>query len=176
MGRLILPTLIALLLLLASCDAGQPKQSMVPTSLTGIDHLADHLSVQNFWVNGASGHQAGTGGRVVCCVNLPRQWRADLTVVVEWNTTNWRDCGWESRERRVPVERYEQVGALHVHFLSNGNVRVISSDIGPGIYQPNEDYPGPHDPIPNKSPWHVYASEHDRCPGQDNPTVMERAQ
>ena len=176
MKRLFLHAAMLLALALAGCDIGKAKEDMVPTSLTGIDHLADHLSVQNFWVNRTSGFQAGKGGRVVCCVNLPRKWRPDLTVVVGWEKVNWRDCGWESYERRVPVERYDKVGRLYVHFLSDGAVRAISSGIGPGIYGPNPGYPGPQDAIPDKRPWHVYGSQIGRCPHQDGPTVMERAQ
>ncbi|MGV5311691.1 DUF3304 domain-containing protein [Pseudomonas aeruginosa] len=175
MGPFMLRTSALLFLLLAGCDAGQARQDTVPAPLTGIDHLADHLSVQNFWVDGTSGFQAGRGARVVCCVSLPRQWHPGLTVVVGWNVTNWRDCGWETRERRVPVERYEKVGAMYVHFLSDGKVRVVSSNVGPGIFQPNEDYPGPHDAIPKKNPWHVYGPPSARCPRQGSPTVMEQA-
>jgi hypothetical protein len=176
MKRLFLHAAMLLALALAGCDIGKAKEDMVPTSLTGIDHLADHLSVQDFRVNRTSGFQAGTGGSVVCCVNLPRKWRPDLTVVVGWEKVNWRDCGWESYERRVPVERYDKVGRLYVHFLSDGAVRAISSGIGPGIYGPNPGYPGPQDAIPDKRPWHVYGSQIGRCPHQDDPTVMERAQ
>lgn len=165
-------TLLALLGL-AGCDIVQPKEDMVPTSLTGIDHLADHVSVQNFWVNGSSGHQAGKGGSIVCCANLPRKSRADLKVLVSWNVTNWRDCRWESRERWVPVERYEQVGSLFIHFLSDGSVRAISSNISPGLA--NADYPGPHDAIPNKYPWRVYGHYGKRCPPRGGPVVMEEA-
>ncbi|WP_313702053.1 DUF3304 domain-containing protein [Achromobacter sp.] len=165
-------TLLALLGL-AGCDVVQPKEDMVPTSLTGIDHLADHVSVQNFWVNGSSGHQAGTGGSIVCCANLPRKWRPDLKVLVSWNVTNWRDCGGERRERWVPVERYEQVGSLFIHFLSDGSVRAISSNISPGYG--NDEYLGPQDPIPRKNPWHAYGDYGERCPSRGGPVVLEEA-
>ncbi|WP_312433568.1 DUF3304 domain-containing protein [Achromobacter sp.] len=173
MRPIILRTLALLLLLLTGCDAGQARQDTIPAPLTGIDHLADHLSVQDFWVNGTSGHQAGGGGSEVCCVSLPRKWHPGLTVVVGWGVINWRDCTWESHERRVPVERYEKVGAIHVHFLAEGNVRVISSDVGPGIYQPNEDYPGPHDPIPRKTPYEKYGTWSPRCPVGAKPVLTE---
>ena len=173
MNSRLLRAVALLLLLLAGCDAGQARQDMVPTTLTGIDHLADHLSVPEFSVNGTSGFQAGQGGRTVCCVNLPRQWHPGLTVLVSWDITNWRDCGWENYQRRVPVERYEEVGALYVHFLADGSVRVVSSDINPAFSNP--DYIGPHDPIPDKNPWDVYGSWSPRCPPQNSPTIMERA-
>ncbi|NBA95430.1 DUF3304 domain-containing protein [Pseudomonas sp. R5(2019)] len=160
-------------LVLAGCDS---REDSVSAGLTGIDHLPDHLSVQNFSLNGTGGFQAGKGGSEVCCVSLPRSWRPDLTAVVQWNVTNWRDCGWESYERRVPVEPYEKVGHAWVHFMGDGSVRVVSSDIGPGIRVANTDYPGPHDPIPQKHPWDVYGSWASHCPPQDQPIVMERLQ
>ena len=164
---------LLVLLGLAGCDAVQTKEAIVPTSLSGIDHLPDHLSVQNFWVNGASGHQAGTGARIVCCAKLPRKWRPDLTVLVSWNVTNWRDCGWEHRERRVPVDRYEQVGRLFIHFLSDGSVRAVSSNVSPGLG--HAEYLGPRDAIPHKKPWHTYGHYGERCPSRGGPVVMEEA-
>ena len=169
--KLGIPLLFALL---TACDSGSAKEDMVPVSLTGIDHLADHLSVQDFWVNSTSGFQAGTGGTVVCCVSLPRKWRPDLTVVVGWSITNWRDCGWEEYERRIPVDRYEKVGSLYVHFMADGVVRAVSSNITPAYSDP--DYPGPHDKIPSKDPWDVYGNRHRQCPPQDGPMIMERAE
>ncbi|EHK64467.1 hypothetical protein KYC_20794 [Achromobacter arsenitoxydans SY8] len=159
--------------LLTACDSGSAKEDMVPVSLTGIDHLADHLSVQDFGVNGTGGFQAGKGGRIVCCVSLPRKWRPDLSVVVRWHITNWQGCDWESYERRVPVDRYDKVGSLYIHFMADGSVRAVSSNINPAYANP--DYPGPHDRIPQKKPWAVYEPQPGRCPPQDSPTVMERA-
>ena len=164
---------LLVLLGLAGCDAVQPKEAMVPVSLTGIDHLPDHLSVQDFWANGTSGHQAGTGGRIVCCAALPRKWRPGLKVLVRWHVINWRDCGGERREHRVPVERYEQVGRLYIHFLSDGSVRAISSNISPGYG--NDEYRGPQDPIPDKNPWHAFGDYGERCPPRGGPVVMEEA-
>ncbi|WP_312433563.1 DUF3304 domain-containing protein [Achromobacter sp.] len=171
MKTLLINCTAALCLLLAGCDAGQARQDTIPAPLTGIDHLADHLSIQDFWVNGTSGHQAGGGGRVVCCVKLPQQWHSGLTVVVGWGVTNWRDCTWESHERRVPVERYTEVGSLYVHFLSDGRVRVVSSNISPGYS--NKDYAGPHDPIPRKTPYEKYGTWSPRCPVGAKPVLTE---
>lgn len=171
MKIILLQCLAAFVLLLAGCDDVQAKQDNVPIAITGIDHLADHLSVQNFWIDGIGGFQAGRGGSVVCCAKLPRQWHPGLTVVVRWGVTNWRDCTWESHERRVPVERYEKVGQLYIHFLFDGNVRVISSNIAPGYS--NNGYSGPHDPIPKKKPYEQYGPWSPRCPVGDKPVLTE---
>lgn len=156
-------------LLLSGCDAtgfsGSTEQPArrptllsakdgkgVPLTLTGIDHLADHVSVQNFSVNGTSGMQAGKGGREVCCVSVPAHWRPGLMVDVRWGVLNWRDRSAGRYRAIVELERYTEPGQLYVHFLPDGKVRVVTSMEGPR----SPDYPGPRDPIPQKYPWDVY--------------------
>ena len=139
--------------------------------MSGIDHLPDHLSVQDYSVNGRDGAQAGKGGSTDCCVDLPRQWRPGMTVVVRWNVTNWRDCRGDDYVRTVSVEHYARLGQVWVHFLTDGSVRVITSEEDP--YSPT--YPGPHDPIPQKHPWDTLGwSPHcDKVPNTDKPQVKE---
>ena len=132
--------------------------------LTGIDHLADHLSVQDFYVDGTPGAQAGQGGRLVCCADLPRVWHPGITVEVRWNVTNWRDCTGEDFIKRVPVEHYDKIGQMWVHFLANGNVRVVSSNWYPeSARHPDSAYPV-KEPIPDKHPWSTYSYE--ACTGK----------
>src|SRR5690606_32452553 len=67
-----------LVLLVGACEAqtpSTPKESMTGVGITGIDHLADYLSVQEFSVNGYKAGQAGKGGSTVCCAMLPVRWR-----------------------------------------------------------------------------------------------------
>ena len=142
---------LTLVLLAMSLVAGCEEQT-AGVGITGIDHLPDHLSVQDFYVDGYSAFRAGGSGGAVCCALLPKRWRPDLTVEIRWNVTNWRDCEGNDYVRRVLVEPYSEPGRLWVHFLRNGEVRAISSGIGPR----NPDYPGPHDPIPSKRPWNIY--------------------
>ncbi|NBA97759.1 DUF3304 domain-containing protein [Pseudomonas sp. R5(2019)] len=124
--------------------------------LTGIDHLPDHLSVQRFSVDGRGGAQAGKGGSLVCCGSLPRKWQPDLTVKVRWNVTNWRDCKGEEHEAVVPVEPYDEIGRLYVHFFSDGSVRAVSSNyVAWKANEPESPYPI-KDLIPQKYPWQVY--------------------
>jgi hypothetical protein len=133
-------------------------------SLSGIDHLPDHLSVQDFYVDGTPGAQAGQGGSSLCCTRLPRVWRPGLTVEVRWNVTNWRDCTGTDLAKRVQVERYDQLGQMWVHFLADGSVRVASSNYYPeGANHPGSKYPIKN-PIPDKSPWDVYPYE--ACSGR----------
>ncbi len=146
--------LAALSCTLCACGSSSSSDATIGVGITGIDNLPeDYLSVQDFSVNGYNGAQAGKGGRTVCCAILPRKWRPGLTVKVHWNVTNWRDRTGAEFDAVVPVERYEEVGHLWVHFLPGGKARAVSSArLGPN----NPDYPGPHDPIPNKEPWDKY--------------------
>jgi hypothetical protein len=156
--------LLALCVSIAGCQPQASNNDGVPVDIIGIDHLADHLSVQEFSVNGRGAFQAGKGGSNVCCATLPYQWRPGLTVTVRWNVTNWRDCKGEEHKAIVPVEKYDEVGNLWVHFLADGRVRVVSSNYGaaaanvPGSLHPVKD------PIPAKYPWKVYPP-HTHCKG-----------
>lgn len=136
---------------LMACASG--KDEGIGTGITGIDHLPDHLSVQNFWVNGYRAAQAGKGGSNVCCATLPRKWRSELKVQIRWSVADWQAGTWTCYVREVPVEPYEEVGQLWVHFLSDGSVRVVSSIEGPR----SPTYPGPRDLIPPKHPWDQYS-------------------
>ena len=108
--------------------------------------------MQNFWVQNYWGGPAGKGGRTACCAILPRKWQKGMKVHVEWHVTNWRDQSSQTYERDVPVEPYDEVGQLWVHFMRDGSVRAVSSDEGPR----SPTYPGPHDVIPRKQPWADY--------------------
>lgn len=158
-----------LALCLISCKVAG-REETVGAGLTGLDHLAAHLSIQNFSVNGTHGHQAGRGGRTVCCVSLPAKWRSGLTVKVQWAVTNWKRRVYTYYEREVPVEPYEEIGNLYVHFLRNGDVRVVTSMYaawGRGGY-----YPGPsYDTVLDKQPW----TDYKRAPGEPEFTEVPDA-
>ena len=124
----------------------------------GVDHLPDYLSVSDFSVNGAEGFQAGNGHAGVPGPELPEKWRPGLTVHVKWTVSNWKDnASSGTYEADVLVDPYTGMGTVWVHFLANGTVRVVVSNYGP--YAPN--YPGPHDPIPQKEPWYRYPARGD---------------
>ncbi|WP_396270589.1 DUF3304 domain-containing protein [Ideonella sp.] len=131
------------------------QNSNLALPISGIDHLPDHVSVQNFWVNGVSGQQAGKGGSRVCCVNLPRVWSPGMKVSVRWGGLNWRDGETDLYEvKDVPVDPFEptEISALYVHFLPDGSVRAVPSREVPS----SPMYSGPRVRIPAKEPWDVY--------------------
>ena len=151
---------------LSACNA--KPEPMVSVPITGLDHLAETLSIQEFSVNGQGGAQAGRGGRHVCCVELPKHWRPGLTVKVAWAVTNWPAEVYSDHEREVPVEKYDEVGNLYVHFLRDGSVRVISS-----LYHPIQPmYPGPaYSTVLRKEPWKIYKGK----PGDPEFTPVKNA-
>ena len=142
---------LVFLYFLTACQAVSSESKLTGVGMTGIDHLAEHLSVQDYQVDGHSGFQAGKGGRVACCAKVPLNWRPGLTVRVAWNVTNWRDRTSEEKSAVVPVDRYEELGRMYVHFLADGSVRVLLSNYAPW----GNAYPGPRD-IPQKEPWKRY--------------------
>jgi hypothetical protein len=129
-----------------------PNADSIAVAMTGIDHLADHVSIQNFYVNGHSGAQAGKGGREVCCVTVPRVWRKGLMVEVRWQVLNWRDRKVDYRRAVAEIEPYDELGRLLVHFLPDNSVRAVVTTEGPG----SPSYIGPRIPIPRKFPWDQY--------------------
>jgi Protein of unknown function (DUF3304) len=132
--------------------SGKADDEMIGLSLTGIDHLADHVSIQEFSVNGHSGAQAGKGGSDVCCVMVPRKWRPGLKATVRWGILNWRDWTGDEYQTVVDVEPYDEMDRFYVHFLPDGTVRAVVSGDGPR----SPDYIGPRVPIPQKYPWKKY--------------------
>ena len=139
------------------CARGQDADDPLGVTITGLDHLAEHLSIQDFWVNGTGGHQAGKGGRQVCCVSIPGRWRPGLTVQVRWAVTNWKRRVYGYYERSVELEPYDdEVGQLWVHFLGDGSVRAVVSMYA--AWGRDGYYPGPsYDTVlTNKQPWRDY--------------------
>lgn len=129
------------------------KEETFGYSMGGIDHLADNLSVTDFWVNGAAGQQAGNGNAGMPAPPLPVKWHPGLTVHVVWDVRDWQHDKGSTHQADVAVDPYsEDGGNLWVHFLANGTVRVVVSELGPRA----AGYPGPHDPIPSKEPWNMY--------------------
>ncbi len=136
----------------------------VSASMTGIDHLADNLSVTDFWVNGTGGFQAGKGGRSAPGPVLPDKWHPGLTIHVVWHVRDWEHDTGSKHEADVPVEPYsDDGGTLWVHFLANGSVRAVVSNMGPR----SPIYPGPRDPIPQKEPWDMYPPRIDWRDGRE---------
>ena len=115
--------------------------------ITGNQHMGPAFNVSEFYVNGyyaSNVGREGGGGRAVCCVELPRTWHSGLTAEVRWQVGDWSqenrseigygefyNVRWKNYIAHVPVEQYKQAAWLHVHFFSDGRVRVVSSELPP---------------------------------------------
>lgn len=136
--------------------------NVVPTH-----HLGKDYSVEDVYVNGQWGGNAGRGGGgggYVCCVMLPEVWRPGLVAKVKWRVLDWRQEN--TNETKVgilksildegkyvataPVEYYAEPGDLYVHFFPHGKVRVVSS-----LYSPS----GEKHPISKSSKEQYSATE-----------------
>lgn len=154
--RVWLSVLAAGTVLLSSTGcAGSDKQgpAMSNGKIAAYNHTSDYI--HQFYVDGAWGgnvYAYSGGSSFVCCVTYPRQWRSGLEVRVRW-TTSSSDPNAKGdaatgvwHEAKIPIERYEQPGIVHVHFLSNGQVRLIVSKVGAG----RPEYVGPLAPVKPK--------------------------
>src|SRR5574343_1314359 len=147
----------------AGCVRAEDAVEPVGVTITGLDHLAEHLSIQDFWVNGTGGHQAGKGGSQVCCVSLPRHWKKGTWIKVRWAVTNWKRRVYGYHEALVEVEPYDdEIGQLWDQFLPDGAVRAVVSMYA--AWGRDGYYPGPsYDTVlTRKQPWEDYQ----RRPGE----------
>jgi hypothetical protein len=154
--------LCALATVIAACEPAEPaKPKPVYGSITAYNHTGDYI--HQFYINGTWGGNSfayGGGGGGVCCIGYPAQWHEGLSATVRWTTSSSdptdksEDAATEYwHEKVVPIERYteDDLGDLRVHFLPDGEVRLIVSVMGAR----HPDYPGPAYPVapPGWPPW-----------------------
>lgn len=154
--------LCAAMLPQAACSKSgdQPQDGgMATASISPYNHTGDYI--HQLYVNGQWGGNSyayGGGGSFVCCIIYPRKWRPGLTATVRWTTSSSNPNATPEEgtptwhEKVVPIERYEKSGTtLNVHFLPEGQVRLIITNLSAG----HPDYPGPPPPEapPNWPPW-----------------------
>lgn len=125
------------------------RDSFEGVLLTGVHHMGPNFKVTQFYMNGHDGSNIGRGsdsGGDICCVLLPKKWRANLAVEVRWEVEDWsHDDKAETKagvyqsikldgtyKAIVPVERYETASHVFVHFYPGGRARVVSSEVGWG--------------------------------------------
>ncbi|WP_395404542.1 DUF3304 domain-containing protein [Pseudoduganella sp. UC29_106] len=129
-----------------------------PIDIEGYQYLPKGQRVYDFYLNTTQIDVSSEGGGVICCILLPRKWRASLFVDVRWSVWDWsevsnEDLGRSDGEKprqlaiyraRVPVERYGELGRVYVHVFEGGRVRIVPSQYGPS----HEESPvKPGDPL-----------------------------
>lgn len=122
---------------LLGCNAEEPDTGPATGSIVGYNNTENYI--HRFFINESWGGNIfaySGGGKFVCCINYPREWHPDLTATVRWSTSASKPnlyTGTTWHEQVVPIERYDQLGDLNVHFLSDNKVRLIISQGSPGF-------------------------------------------
>ncbi|MES2248236.1 MAG: DUF3304 domain-containing protein [Pseudomonadota bacterium] len=150
MKRLALLALCALALL-GACSSKKPAAESYSASLSPYNHTADHIEPYVDGVFGGHSSAYGGGGSFVCCISYPAAWRPGLSAKVRWATSSGipgdrRPQAYVQHwhEKVVPIEEYTVPGGtLNIHFLPEGEVRLIISSKGAGA----KNYPGPAYPV-----------------------------
>jgi hypothetical protein len=123
----------------------QDQDEFLGVGLYGAQHMGPNYNIMVFYLNetwGSNVGRGGGGGGEVCCVMLPVKWRPGLKVQIRWtvgdwsqeivsetNVGNYKSIKVEGRYiATVPVEKYDEIGDVYVHFFSGGKVRVVSSN------------------------------------------------
>ena len=146
---------VAIAVTAAGCDSTTAKPDKISANISGYNHTPGYI--HEFYVNDSWGGNVfaySGGGKFVCCIVYPAQWRPELQATVKWTTSSsdpnatGDDAVGHWHEVTVPIERYAQPGTrLNVHFLPEGRVRLIiasSSDWAPGYLGPRLE-PKPKD-------------------------------
>jgi hypothetical protein len=130
----------------ADLHSGSKEDQFTGVGLTGVQHIGPDFNISDFYIDGYSGSNVGRGGGGgghVCCVSIPNKWRPGLAVEVRWAVGNWskenrqelaagnyKSITFERYKAIVPLEKYDALGQLYVHFFPGGKVRVVSSNPG----------------------------------------------
>ncbi len=129
------------------------KDKMVGAAVSGVDYLANYVSVQSFSLNGHHIGRAGKGSGYSCCFMIPVKWTPNYKIHVKWNVTNWRDCYGTMHETTVSIMKYSKPNDIYVSFLPGNKVKIVSSRYYPeDALKPGSPYPIKRQ-IPKKYPW-----------------------
>lgn len=134
--------------LLATKFTRAEARKVIAVGITGVHHMGKNFNVPEFYVDGAWASNVGReggGGRSVCCIMIPREWRDGMVVEIRWAVTDWRKENVQETDKgnysslitdgtykaTVPVEKFSAPGQFYVHFFEGGKVRAISSTAYP---------------------------------------------
>ncbi|TWI13378.1 DUF3304 domain-containing protein [Aerolutibacter ruishenii] len=131
--------LLSLMMVPALAACGEDPNARFGTSVTTMDHDPSDTFVRNVFVDDSWAGEGGRGGKTVCCISLPVRWHQGLQSKVRWERCEpyGKNCQWH--EKMVSIHRYDEVGMAWLHIVSDDEVLIIPSMLGPG----HPDYPGP---------------------------------
>jgi hypothetical protein len=113
---------IGLGLALVVCALMGCADEKIPVSIVGYNHTDKYI--HSFTVNGGGGSNAfahSGGGKIVCCVEVPKAWKPGLTAKIRWMN---EDDSWN--EALVDIPKYSrESGDFQVHFFADGSVKAF---------------------------------------------------
>jgi len=135
MTKILLVLFPLLVSCLAACDTNDAD-----IELSGLNYT--DIGISTFSVDGYHGpgvYPHGGGGKFVCCVSIPRKWRADMKVTVRWTSDERLPDAWKERVVNVPAYTKQDIGSLVVHFYPGDIVKVLVT----AKIEGHPDYPYP---------------------------------
>ena len=131
---------LALCLLLGGCE----DRSKASISMVGLNYTDEYIHM--YKVNGYSAFNVsayGGGGKFVCCVTVPHNWRPGLKATVRWTKDDDVAEYWKERIVEIPAYKKKDIGFMAVHFFPGDVVKVLVTDKSTG--HPSYPYPDPTD-------------------------------
>ena len=133
--------ILALSLAFASTACSERRDASI--ELSGLNYT--DVGIATFSVNDYSGHGIypnGGGGKFICCVDIPRKWRAGMKVTVRWAEDGRTPGPWKERVVEVPEYTKSDIGVFAVHFYPGDIVKVLVTAKMEG--HPDYPYPRPN--------------------------------
>ena len=121
--RFFIRFVFAIMLLSLSLGACSSSDDLVPVKVIGYNHTDKYIHM--FTVNEGGGGNAfahSGGGKFVCCVAVPIQWRPGLRAKVRWMN---EDDSWNESVVDIPKYDGNNIDGFYVHFLRDGTVKVF---------------------------------------------------
>lgn len=137
------PNLWTSIFLLAVSLTACSEANKASIELSGLNYTNAWITA--FSVDSYGGHGIspnGGGGAFVCCVTIPRKWRAGMKVTVRWTENERIPDSWKERVVDVPEYTNQDIGAFAVHFYPDDTVKVLVTAKTEG--HPNYPYPRPN--------------------------------
>lgn len=137
------PKLWTSIFLLAVSLTACSEANKASIELSGLNYTNAWITA--FSVDSYGGHGIspnGGGGAFVCCVTVPRKWRAGMKVTVRWTEDERIPDSWKERVVDVPEYTNQDIGAFAVHFYPDDTVKVLVTAKTEG--HPNYPYPRPN--------------------------------
>jgi hypothetical protein len=132
----------ASIFLLASFLVACSDTNNASLELSGLNYT--NVGIAEFSVDNYGGHGIepnGGGGAFVCCVVVPRKWRAGMKVTVRWAEDGLVPGPLKEQVVNVPEYTKQDMGAFAIHFYPGDIVKVLVTSKMEG--HPDYPYPRP---------------------------------